>query len=117
MEREQAAVEAVDLTGRVAQAVVLSRIGASPTQIEVVWQALLADPLGCHPVLLTEFDPSAAAIAAARCPRCAAEITAEVSGVDWTDVVMEADNIEALSVLTPRPCQRCWPREAASGRQ
>jgi hypothetical protein len=104
VECEQAAVEAAeagDLTGRAAQAVVLSRIGASPTQIEVAWQALLADPLGCHPVLLTEFEPSAAAIAAARCLRCAAEITAEVSGVDWTDVVMEADNIEALPVLTP----------------
>lgn len=104
VEREQAAVgaaEAGDLTGRAAQAVVLSRIGASPTQIEVAWQALLADPLGCHWGLLTGFEPSAAAIAAARCLRCAAEITAEVSGVDWTDVVMEADNIEALPVLTP----------------
>jgi hypothetical protein len=104
VEQEQAAIEAAeagDLTGRAAQAVVLSRIGASPTQIEVAWRALLADPLGCHGALLTEFEPSAAAIAAARCLRCAAEIAAEVSDVDWTDVVMEADDIEALPVMTP----------------
>lgn len=104
VECEQAAVEAAeagDLTGRAAQAVVLSRVGASPTQIEVAWQALLADPLGCHGALLSQFEPSAAAIAAARCLRCAAEIAAEVSGIHWTGVVMEADNIEALPVLTP----------------
>jgi hypothetical protein len=56
---------------------------------------------GCHGVLLDRFEPSAAAIAAARCLRCAAEIAAEVSGVDWTAVVMEADDIEAMPVLTP----------------
>ena len=103
-ECEQAAVQAAeagDLTGRAAQAVVLSRIGASPTQIEVAWRALLVDPLGCHGALLTQFEPSAAAVAAARCLRCAAEITAEVSGIHWTGVVMEADNIEALPVLSP----------------
>lgn len=104
VEREQAAVEAAemgDLADRAAQAVVLSRIGASPTQVEMAWQALLANPLGCGDALLTTFEPSAAAIAAARCLHRAAEITAEVAGIDWTDVVVEADNIEALPVMTP----------------
>jgi hypothetical protein len=104
VEREQAAIEAAeagDLSGRAAQAVVLSRIGASPTQIHVAWMALLADPLGCHEELLTGYEPSAAAIAAAACLRRAAQITAAISGDDWTDVVMESDNIEALPALTP----------------
>lgn len=104
VQEEQAAIEAAEaggLTGRAAQAVALSRIGASPTQVEVAWQALLADPLGCQEALLSDFDPGAAAIAAARCLRCAAEIAAEVSDIDWTDVVMEADDIEALPVMTP----------------
>ena len=102
--REQAAVEAAeagDLTGRASQALALSRIGASPTQIEVAWQVLLEDPLGSHHRLLTEFEPSAAAVAATACLRCAAEITEDVSGVNWTAVVLEADNIEAFPVLTP----------------
>jgi hypothetical protein len=104
VEREQAAVEAAemgDLADRAAQAMVLSRIGASPTQVEMAWQALLANPLSCGDVLLTRFEPSAAAIAAARCLRCAAEITAEVAGIDSTEVVIEADDIEALPVMTP----------------
>jgi len=104
VEREQAAIEAAeagDLSGRAAQAVALSRIGASPTQIHVAWNALLADPLGCHEELLTGYEPSAASVAAASCLRCAAQITAEVSGDDWTDVLVESNNIEAFPVLTP----------------
>jgi hypothetical protein len=102
--REQAAVEAAEageLRGRASQAVALSRIGASPTQIDAAWQALLDDPLGSHGRLLTEFEPSAAGIAAAACLRCAAQLAEGVSGVAWTEVVAEADDVEAFPVLTP----------------
>jgi hypothetical protein len=104
VQTEQAAIEAAEsgeLSGRAGQAVALSRVGASPTQVQVAWQALLTDPLGCHDDLLTRFEPSAAAIAAAGCLRCAARLAAQVSDEDWTDVLIEADNIEPLPVVTP----------------
>lgn len=102
--REQAAVEAAeagDLSGRAAQAVMLSRVGASPTQIEVAWQALLHDPLNAHDQLLTDFEPCAAAIAAARALRCAAEIAADVTGGDAVEVLRDADAMQPMPLLTP----------------
>lgn len=96
-----AAAEAGDLTGRAAQAVLLSRIGASPTQIEVAWQALLADPLRCREPLLSDFDPGAAAIATARCLRLAVRLAADVSGLDAGDVLAEANDIHPLPTRAP----------------
>lgn len=52
VEREQAAIDAAEtgnLTDGAAQAVALSRIGASPTQIQAAWEALLGDPLPSTP--------------------------------------------------------------------
>jgi hypothetical protein len=46
--------------------------------------------------LFTEFDPSAAAVAAAHWLWAAAVVAAEQSDLDATEVVREADNIEAL---------------------
>jgi hypothetical protein len=104
VEQEQAAIEGAesgDLTGRAEQAVALSRVTASPTQVAMAWQALLADPLGSHDELLTRFEPSSAAVAAAEALQCAAIITAGVSGVPWADVVIESNDIEPLPMVSP----------------
>lgn len=51
--------------------------------------------------LFTEIDPTAAAVAAAHWLQAAADVTADTAECDPTDVVREADNIEALAVETP----------------
>jgi hypothetical protein len=50
---------------------------------------------------MTEVDPTAAAVAAAHWLLAAATVAAEESGLEPQQVVMEADNIEALPHETP----------------
>lgn len=101
--RELAAVESAelgDLSGRAQQAVLLSRPDASPLQIHAADRLLHGNPLGSD-ALFTDLDPTAAAVAAAHWLRAAAQVTADLSGIAPTRVVLEADNIEALPVQTP----------------
>jgi hypothetical protein len=89
-----------DLGGRARQAVALSRAEASPLQVRAAHAALLHEPLGPEG-LFVEIDPTAASVAAAHWLAQAATLAAEVSGGDPLGVIEEADDIEALPVLTP----------------
>jgi hypothetical protein len=103
VEVELAAVgeaELGDLSGRGRQAVLLTREDASPVQVAAADQMLRADPFGDDD-LFTEVDPTAAAVAAAHWLQAAADVAAEMSGLEPTDVVVEADNITALPYTTP----------------
>jgi hypothetical protein len=103
VETEIAAVQSAelgDLVGRSQQAVMLTRADASPVQVAAAHELLAADPLGSSAVF-TDLDPTAAAVAAAHWLGAAAEITAARTGVDPTQVVVEADDLEALPVRTP----------------
>ena len=100
---ELAAVESAergDLTGRARQAVLLTRADASPVQVAAADALLRADPFGTDQ-LFTEFDPTAAAVAAAGWLFAAAEVTAELCDMAPSDVLVEADNIEALPHQSP----------------
>ncbi|MFI9503870.1 hypothetical protein [Nocardia sp. NPDC052566] len=101
--REQAAIEAAelgDLSGRARQAVEMSRPDVSPAQVQAADDLLSADPLGSIE-LFTELDPASASVAAAHWLHAAAEVAGYVAGVPTADVVVEADDIEALQVETP----------------
>ncbi|WP_328954435.1 hypothetical protein [Kitasatospora purpeofusca] len=100
---ELAAVENAelgDLTGRAQQAVLLSREDASPVQVAAADCLLQTDPFG-PAELFFAIDPTAAAVAAAHWLAAAADVTADASGHDSTQVVLEADNIESLPHETP----------------
>ncbi|WP_433722631.1 hypothetical protein ACQP0C_22090 [Nocardia sp. CA-129566] len=100
---EQAAIESAelgDLSGRARQAVELSRPDVSPAQVQAADELLRADPLGTIE-LFTELDPASASVAAAHWLYAAAEVAGELAGVATADVVVEADDIEALQVETP----------------
>ncbi|KJK55495.1 hypothetical protein UK12_28280 [Saccharothrix sp. ST-888] len=89
-----------DLTGRARQAVLLSREGASPVQVAAADRLLQEDPFG-PAALYSDIDPTAAAVAAAHWLYAAAEAVSEASGYAPTEVIREADNIEALPHATP----------------
>jgi len=89
-----------DLSGRAQQAVLLSRADASPVQVQAADALLRASPLGAGE-LFTDLDPTAAAVAAAHWLQAAADVVAPMAGIDPAEVVIEADNLEALQVHTP----------------
>lgn len=89
-----------DLTGRARQALALTRADASPAQVQAADKILHANPFG-NPSLFTEIEPAAAAIAAAHWLQAAADVTTEATGYATTEIVQEADNIEALAHETP----------------
>lgn len=89
-----------DLSGRATQAVALTRADASPAQVAAADRLLHEDPMG-NSALMTEVDPTAAAVAAAHWLGAAADVAAEESGLAPEQVVVEADNIEALPHETP----------------
>lgn len=89
-----------DLSGRARQAVVLTRADASPVQVAAADRLLHDDPLGSD-ALTSDVDPTAAAVAAAHWLKAAAGVAAEESGLEPEQVVVEADNIEALPHETP----------------
>jgi len=100
---ELAAVESAelgDLSGRAQQAVLLSREDASPVQVAASDHLLERDPFG-PAELFIGIDPTAAAVAAAHWLAAAADVAAEAAGLNPTQVVLEADNIEALPHETP----------------
>ncbi|WP_240522190.1 hypothetical protein [Amycolatopsis vastitatis] len=103
VEDELAAVEQAergDLTGRAKQAVLLTRADVSPVQVSAANDLLRQHPLGSTG-LLQDVDPTAAAVAAAHWLQAAAEVASEAADCHPTQVVLEADNIEALAVETP----------------
>ncbi|MEV0623688.1 hypothetical protein AB0I81_60955 [Nonomuraea sp. NPDC050404] len=100
---ELAAIEQADLgnlTERARQAVTLTREDASPLQVAQAHNLLHDHPFGPE-ALFTDIDPAAAAIAAAHWLDAAATITAESAGLPATQIVVEADHIEALPHETP----------------
>ncbi|MEV0296365.1 hypothetical protein [Nocardia sp. NPDC050710] len=101
--REQSAIENAelgDLSGRSRQAVEMSRPDVSPAQVQAADELLRADPLGSLE-LFTELDPASASVAAAHWLYAAAEVAGELAEVPTAEVVVEADDIEALQVDTP----------------
>ncbi|NRQ33935.1 hypothetical protein HII36_19070 [Nonomuraea sp. NN258] len=100
---ELAAIEQAELgnlSERSRQAVALTREDASPVQVAQANNMLHEHPFGSE-ALFTEIDPAAAAVAAAHWLGAAATITAEYAGLPATQIVVEADNIEALPHETP----------------
>ncbi|MEV1005258.1 hypothetical protein [Nonomuraea sp. NPDC050202] len=100
---ELAAIEQAELgnlTERARQAVTLTREDASPVQAAQASNLLHDNPFGPE-ALFTEIDPAAAAIAAAHWLDTAATVTADSTGLPVTQIVVEADNIEALPHETP----------------
>lgn len=89
-----------DLSGRAKQAVCLTRADASPLQINAADELFREHPTGTDK-LFTHLDPTAAAVAAAHWLQAAADVAAEAAECEPTDVVREADGIEALAVETP----------------
>ena len=89
-----------DMSGRAAQAAMLTRAEASPTQVEEVHRALEVNPLGSRE-LFEVFEPAAAAVAAAEWLQAAASVVASDGGYDSPkSVAIEADAIEAMPVET-----------------
>lgn len=102
-EQELAAVDQAErgeLTGRARQAVTLTRADPSPLQVAAASDLLRKNPFGSDE-LLHEVEPAAAAVAAARWLHAAATVASEAAGYPLTQVVVEADNIEALAAETP----------------
>lgn len=100
---ELAAIELAErgeLSGRARQAVRLTRADASPAQVAAADALLAQEPLGCAR-LFSEVDPVAASVAATHWLQAAAEVAAEAAGTSPTQVVAEADDIEAFAVPTP----------------
>ncbi|WP_329159981.1 hypothetical protein OHB49_11425 [Streptomyces sp. NBC_01717] len=97
---DEAEAELGDLTGRARQAVLLTRQDASPVQVASADALLRTNPFGV-PELFTDLDPTAAAVAASHWLQAAADVAGEASGLYSTNVVVEADNIEALPHETP----------------
>ncbi|MFE1317461.1 hypothetical protein [Kitasatospora phosalacinea] len=88
-----------DLTHRAQQAVLLSREDASPVQVAAADRLLEQNPFGPDE-LFSAVDPTAA------------EVAAEATGEHPTQVVLEADNIEALPHETPPPSSWASSRTA-----
>ncbi|MBO2462132.1 hypothetical protein [Actinomadura violacea] len=100
---ELAAIEQAelgDLSGRARQALALTRADASPVQVQAADKILDADPFG-GPGLFKDIEPAAAAIAAAHWLQAAADVTTDATGYATTEILQEADNIEALAHETP----------------
>ncbi|WP_250287180.1 MULTISPECIES: hypothetical protein [unclassified Frankia] len=89
-----------DLSGRARQAIALTRADASPLQVAAADVLLADNPFG-DSRLFTEVEPTAAAVAAAHWLHVAATVTARQTGLDPTQVLVEADNIEALPHESP----------------
>lgn len=89
-----------DLSGRARQAVVLSRADASPVQVAVADRLLRDNPLNSD-MLMSNVDPTAAAVTAAHWLTAAATVAAKESGLAPGHIVREAARIEALPYATP----------------
>jgi hypothetical protein len=94
-----------DFAGLAQQAVTLSRLSASPVQIQAAWAILERDLLGAHDIHQASVDPTAACVATTVWLRSAA-IVATASDPDaphpgrWMRAVARADDIEAMPIDT-----------------
>jgi hypothetical protein len=86
-----------DFTERGRQAVLLDRADASPAQVAAADALFKQNPFGSQ-TLFTDFDPTAAAVAAAHWLVAAADVVADRTEIDPSDVVAEADNLAAMPV-------------------
>ncbi|MFG2078154.1 hypothetical protein [Nonomuraea maritima] len=96
---ELAAVERAelgDLSARAQQAVVLSREDASPLQVAQADTLLHEHPFG-NEALVTQVEPTAAAIAAAHWLYAAATVTARRTGLHPAQTATRADRVKALA--------------------
>ncbi len=108
VDRELDAVLAADMGDFAAlaqQAVTLSRLSASPVQIQAAWAILERDLLGAHDLQEGSVDPTAACVATTVWLRAAA-IVATATDPDganpdrWTRAVARADAIDAMPIDT-----------------
>ncbi|MFC4010167.1 hypothetical protein ACFOY2_23270 [Nonomuraea purpurea] len=119
VDAELAAVERAergDLTERAQQAVTLSREDASPLHTAQADVQLRQNPFGAR-TLFTEFDPAAAAIAAAHWLHAAAIATSRRTGLAPAQVVAQAENAkphahESLSQVITAMVAGVRPRQA-----
>jgi hypothetical protein len=88
-----------DLSGRGRQAVLLTRLDASPAQIAAADGFLRDVPMGSEE-LFTEVDGMAAATAAIPWLHAAADVTAALSGLDPVGVLEEAERTQGCDVTT-----------------
>ncbi|RHW28289.1 hypothetical protein D0Z08_04750 [Nocardioides immobilis] len=108
VDRELDAVVAADMgdfAGLAQQAVTLSRLSASPVQIQAAWAILERDLLGAHDVHEASVDPTAACVATTVWLRAAAIVATASDPGDpspdrWTRAVARADDIEAMPIDT-----------------
>ncbi|TDD43840.1 hypothetical protein E1286_28310, partial [Nonomuraea terrae] len=85
-----------DLSARAQQAVTLSREDASPLQVAQADSLLHRQPFGTE-ALITQVEPTAAAIAAAHWLHAAAAVTARRTGLQPVQTVAKADRFKALA--------------------
>jgi hypothetical protein len=83
-----------DLSGRGQQAVVLTRADASPAQVAAADRLLHKDPLGSS-ALMSDLDPTAAAVAAAHWLDASAAVAAEAQYEELMAAFIEAVRVEA----------------------
>jgi hypothetical protein len=95
-----AQAEGGELAGRGTQAVLLTRTDAAPSQVAAADALLRESPFGDER-LYTQVEPTAAAIAAAGWLAAAAWVAATATGVAFTEVVTESDEIEPLLHESP----------------
>lgn len=108
VDRELDAVLAADMgdfAGLAQQAVTLSRLSASPVQIQAAWAILESDLFGAHDLHQTCVDPTAACVATTVWLRAAAIVATASDPADphsgrWTTAVGRADDIEAMPFET-----------------
>ncbi|MCW0211821.1 MAG: hypothetical protein OJJ54_00515 [Pseudonocardia sp.] len=88
-----------DFSGRARQAVVLTRLDASPAQIAVAEDLLRDVPMGSED-LFTEVDGMAAATAAVAWLHAAADVTATLTGLGADGVLEQAERIQGGDLTT-----------------
>ncbi|MBW0089610.1 hypothetical protein I4I73_11715 [Pseudonocardia sp. KRD-184] len=91
-----------DLAGRAGQAVMMSRLDASPVQIAAADRLLHEVPTGGQP-LTTDVEPTAACVAAAHWLRAAVDVTRDaIGGDDDGDVLATEEAAQPWDVVAPR---------------
>ena len=102
VEAEVSAVAQADtgyFAGRAAQAILLTRVKALPTQVEAAFEAFQQSPYD-REAILARFDPHAASVVAAHWLLCAAQIAAQTSGINVESIMLVADDLEMIPVET-----------------
>lgn len=104
-----------DLSGRAAQAVTVDHLDPSPAQIVAADHLLSAHPLGSAK-LFTAVDPAAACVAAAHWVTAAAEIAADMAGINPATVFVWASSAHGCAVEGPTTVVRAVLQEHTAPR-